>query len=282
MIPKCSRCNASDIPSSELAFNKVGRNSWGLVCKKCLEGSGTVWNRPGELRWLGSYAGLYDPDTYRLLNSIKEANGKKAEKLAENERRYERHSIVLRGFVRTGDRQQETLAVIKDLSKGGLRFVSKTEFPVAQIATIRIERKSSSEENSTVDENIEIVRSIPQPNGTFEMGARFLSAEAAALDRKKKQKHSRHDLLLRLRYKLSTGKPGSTGAVLELGRKTALLLLTDELSKGTKFALQISGDSGVFADQELSGIAQVKRSEMIYSGNYEVLVELSRINISRS
>ena len=281
MVPKCSRCNSSDIPESELAFSKVGKNSWGLVCKKCLESSGTLWNKPGELRWLGSYAGLYDPDTFKLLSSIREANGKKAEKLAENERRYERHNIVLRGFIKLENEDKETLAVIKDLSKGGLRFVSKSEFAVAQIASIRIERHRADTHESTINENIEIVRVIPQSNGTFEMGARFLSAETAGLGKKKNSKNSRHNLLLKLTYKLSQNAPLAKGAVLELGRKSALLLITSEVSKGMKFALQITGNCGLFADQELNAIGRVKRSEMIYSGNFEVLVELSRINIMK-
>ena len=174
MVPKCSRCNSADTPHNELAFIKMGKNSWGLACKNCLVSSGTTWNTPGELRWLGSYAGLYDPDTFKLLSSIREANGKKPEKIAENERRYERHAMVLRGFVKLENDDKEVLAVIKDLSKGGLRFVSKSEFTVAQIASIRIERKNhENEENneSTINENIEIVRVIPQSNGTYEMGA---------------------------------------------------------------------------------------------------------------
>ncbi len=281
MLPECSRCNATNVPAEELAFLKTGNSSWELVCQKCIKEAGMVWNKPGELRWLGSYAGLYDPDTYRLLSSIKEQNGQKPDKISENERRYERHKIVLRGFIKRNDEDPEILAVIEDLSKGGLRFVSKTEFAIAETAKIRIEQKKDDAESSDIHEIIEIVRVIPQRNGTFEMGARFLSAETAGLDKKSRAKKDRHDILLKLRYKLSNTTPGVTGAVLELGRKTALLLLTDQLENGKKFAVMISGESGVFARQELSGIAVVKRSEMIYSGNYEVLVELQKIKINK-
>ncbi len=281
MLPECSRCNATNVPAEELAFLKTGNSSWELVCQKCIKEAGMVWNKPGELRWLGSYAGLYDPDTYRLLSSIKEQNGQKPDKISENERRYERHKIVLRGFIKRNDEDPEILAVIEDLSKGGLRFVSKTEFSIAETAKIRIEQKKDDAESSDIHEIIEIVRVIPQRNGTFEMGARFLSAETAGLDKKSRAKKDRHDILLKLRYKLSNTTPGVTGAVLELGRKTALLLLTDQLENGKKFAVMISGESGVFARQELSGIAVVKRSEMIYSGNYEVLVELQKIKINK-
>ncbi len=281
MLPECSRCNATNVPAEELAFLKTGNSSWELVCQKCIKEAGMVWNKPGELRWLGSYAGLYDPDTYRLLSNIKEQNGQKPDKISENERRYERHKIVLRGFIKKNDEDPEILAVIEDLSKGGMRFVSKTEFAIAETAKIRIEQKKDDTESSDIHEIIEIVRVIPQRNGTFEMGARFLSAETAGLDKKSRAKKDRHDILLKLRYKLSNTTPGVTGAVLELGRKTALLLLTDQLENGKKFAVMISGESGVFARQGLSGIAVVKRSEMIYSGNYEVLVELQKIKMNK-
>ncbi len=281
MLPQCSRCKAINVPAAELAFLKTGNSSWDLVCQKCIKEAGMVWNKPGELRWLGSYAGLYDPDTYRLLSSIKEQNGQKPDKISENERRYERHKIVLRGFIKRHDDTPEILAVIEDLSKGGLRFVSKSEFKIAETAKIRIEQKKGENETTDIHENIEIVRVIPQRNGTFEMGARFLSAETAGLDKKSKEKKDRHDILLKLRYKLDNTTPGVTGAVLELGRKSALLLLTDKLEKGSKFAVMISGETGVFARQELSGIAMVKRSELVYFENYEVLVELQKIKINK-
>ena len=283
MVLKCSTCSKDNIPSSELAFNKVGDSSWGLVCKDCLDILGVEWSKPGELKWLGPYAGICPPETYQLLSQIKENNGHKADKLADNERRYERHSLVLKGFIKTSkDSNEEILAIIKDLSKGGLRFVSKSEFSIAQIASIRIERKNSDTPENTISENIEIMRVIPQKNGTFEMGARFLSAETAELEKKSKNPQARHNILLKVRYKVTNNTPAATGAVLELGRKTALILVTCNLRKGSKFAMQISGNSGVFANQELSGLAEVKRTELVYAGNYEVLVNLIKVNITKT
>ncbi len=283
MVLKCSTCTKENIPSSDLAFNKVGDSSWGLICKDCLEVLGIEWSNPGELKWLGSYAGICPPETYQLLNQIKESNGHKADKLADNERRYERHSLVLRGFIKKSkDSDEEILAIIKDLSKGGIKFISKSEFSIAQIASIRIEHKNSDTTENTISENIEIVRVIPQENGTFEMGARFLSAETAELEKKANSSKARHNILLKIRYKVTNNTPAATGAVLELGRKSALILVTSNLRKGSKFAMQISGNSGVFANQELSGLAEVKRTELVYAGNYEVLVNLIKVNITKT
>ena len=281
MVAKCSKCHSSSTPQEELAFNKVGKNSWGLICKSCLTSSGLKWHEPGELHWLGSYAGLYNTETTRLLSSIKEANGLIPDKIAENERRYERHNIVKRGFIKFPNKESEILVVIKDLSKGGLRFVSNTKFSIAQIANIRIESSKNSSKDSGFSDNIEIVRVIPQENGTYEMGARFLASETVEVAKKKKSRDSRHNLLLSLRYKATSSAPAAIGAVIELGRSNALLLMTDEMVKGDRFALQITGSTGVFAHQELSGLAMVKRSEMVYSGNFEVLVDLLKVNIKK-
>ncbi len=280
MSAQCNRCNSTDIPLEELALNKSSSNSWVLICKDCLKSLGNKWIEPGTLGWLGSYKGLVDSDMQHLLDTFKEGYGQKPEKTADNERRFKRHSTFLTGFVNKGKSENEILVVIKDLSKGGVKFVSRHQFEPADVAEIRIERKNTEGKDTSYTDTMEVIRVNQIDETKFEIGARFLSAETINSENQAKNKN-RHNLLLRVNYKLNNESQVTSGAVLELGNTSAQLLIPDSIPVGNKFALQITGSSGAFAKKELSGYALVEKCDQVYPNNHEVIVKLANVKVKK-
>lgn len=271
----CSSCGAKDLAPQDMAIFPDQNDLWVVRCINCPDAIKIQWPTPAELLWMIDMTDKTPKEVRNVLNSIREAAGKERIKSADEIREYDRHTVTLvASYTRKGS-DQKTTAKVKDLSKGGLCFISKTMLPPAEVIPIHIESPDKESIHIDFNSTVEIVRCTETDANTFEIGARFMDTT-----KKNKRKDPRHQMLLTVFYQRKGESEPHEGAILDISRSGVAMIVPEDIPVGEVLAVRIRGDSGAFEKQELRGLVRVAHTNQLYAGNYELGTEFIKTKVS--
>lgn len=264
---RCSVCGSEHTRRSELEPRRDANGFWLMLCDKCRAAAAEGLDVTG--------AEAIISEVTRQLKELRKSDHD-AQILRFYQREYERKETHLEiRFSLSRDEELHT-GVVLDISEGGLRFRTRREVQRGQIVRLSLAAADADQETSDkLQSTAELRRVTPLPDGSFEVGARFVKhIRGHAANRRR---HARYKANLAVYYYRQGSEYIGKGLVRDLSTGGLRAVFPEPFDEEERLRMRLRGESAPVRKVDLEAEVRVIRKRQIAEGEFEISGEFLRI-----